>query len=132
MVYVTGSTHGGNWAHNLTLSDVSLDGANNNLLDDCAPTQTKDNYSDGFNLTVTLQFAPLGVGGSASHTFTLWGDPFGPRGFGAEGSNFYKWGWRGHKGCCDYIGIGGGANFKIPEGKPLSFVFGQWIEWQAF
>jgi hypothetical protein len=132
LIYVTGSSHGGNFDHHLRRSFVSIDGNPDHLLDEWSPTETIAPATESAQITLTLMLSSGSVAGSASHTFTIYQDAFGPRSFGSS-DDYFKWGWSGNKGCggstCSYVGLGGGGSFKLPQTSSLGFIFGQHISW---
>jgi hypothetical protein len=137
VVFNTGSTHGGNWAHNITKSHVSFDGNANHVMDDWGPTSTNTASPNPETTTVSVSGTVGGVGVSVSHTFEFYSNTHGPISFGSS-DDYFKFGWLGSKGCdgqqgvCDYWGVTGGARFKIPESSALGFVHGLHIQWDIF
>lgn len=122
VVYSTGSAHGGNSTHHITWAEhrnALKNMPSGYLPTEWEPTSTEELGSGSERLTVTLSVTAPGVSGSASHTFTIYPALYGP--FEVKPNiNLFAHGWRGDKVCggtpCQWIGAGGGSEFKYAQG----------------
>jgi hypothetical protein len=116
-MFSTGSAHGGNFNHHLTLTANNTQTLSTGILDDWRPNGTTT-PSACVDKTISWGISGNGFSATVSDTFTICPDAFGPQGID-QPTGVFKYGWNGSKGCgggtCSYIGTSGGYQSKVPQ-----------------
>lgn len=114
-LYGTGSAKGGNFFHQLTearLRNRLVSPPTGQAFVEWAPRGTRELDSGSQTITVTLTSVAPGVEASVGHTFTIRPQKYGP--LYIDPSVRFDYGWTNASGlgCCDYVGLGGGSEFR--------------------
>ncbi|HXF36016.1 MAG TPA: hypothetical protein VNO17_02410 [Actinomycetota bacterium] len=113
-LYGTGSAKGGNFFHQLKearLRNRLVSPPSGQAFVEWKPTETTQ-PSGSQSITVTLTSVAPGVQASVSHTFTIRPQSYGPLYIDPNTRFDFGWTHQGGMGCCDYVGLGGGSEFR--------------------
>ncbi len=114
-LYGTGSAKGGNFFHQLTearLRNRLVSPPKGQAFVEWRPNGTKELSSGSQDITITLTSVAPGVEASVSHSFTIRPQKYGV--LYIDPATRFDFGWTNQfgMGCCDYVGLGGGSEFR--------------------